>query len=85
MNVEKKLAEKVLTCPKCHKTDIWVYEVIEAESQHRVTDGMWRHEYDNNEYGYCIRMQCKCENCGHEWTSHRGLSFNNYYLTENKR
>lgn len=79
---KQKLASKVLTCPKCGNTKIYVYEVIEAVSQHLVDNGVWKHIYDNNEYGDGLYTECRCDNCDHRWRSKRGIDFTNYYLTE---
>ena len=79
---KEKLASKVLTCPKCGQTKIYVYEVIEAISQHFVDNGVWNHKYDNNEYGNGLYIECRCDNCDHRWRSRRGINFNNYYLSE---
>lgn len=78
----QKMASKVLTCPKCKGTKIFVYEVIEAISQHCVDNGVWKHIYDNNEYGDGLYIECRCDYCDHRWRSKRGLDFSNYYLTE---
>ena len=78
----RRLASKVLTCPKCKGTSILVEETIEATSQHVVENGVWQHRHDNNEYGNGIRIDCICNKCGHSWHGRRGLDFSNYYLTE---
>lgn len=78
----RRLASKVLTCPKCKGTTILVEETIEASSQHIVEDGVWQHRHDNKEYGNGIRIDCICMKCGHSWHGRRGLDFSNYYLTE---
>ena len=77
-----KMSFKPLTCPKCKGTKIYVYEVIEAISQHFIEDGVWKHIYDNNEYGDGLYTECRCDNCDHRWRSRRGINFNNYYLSE---
>ena len=79
---KEKLTSKVLTCPKCGQTKIYVYEVIKAVSQHFVDNGVWKHKYDNNEYGDGLYIDCRCDNCDHRWRSRRGINFNNYYLSE---
>lgn len=78
----KRLASKVLACPKCKGTTILVEEVIEATSQHVVENGVWQHRHDNNEYGNGIKIDCICMKCGHPWHGRRGLDFSNYYLKE---
>ncbi len=77
---KEKLSAKVLKCPKCGCTSVFVYEIIEAVSQHKVVNGIWLHNYDNNEYGNGIKTECRCEGCGHKWQSKRGINFDNYYL-----
>jgi predicted nucleic-acid-binding Zn-ribbon protein len=77
-----RLAERILACPKCKCDDIWVDEISENTSQHRVTGGVWVHFHDNNEPGNVVRIKCECEKCGHKWVSHRGLDFGNYFLKE---
>ena len=60
--------EYKVKCPKCGCRKIWVTEVIEAYSDHLIDNGVWNHEYDNNEYGESIRVDCKCDECGHKWS-----------------
>ena len=74
------LEDKILKCPKCKGTDIVVYEVIEAISEHHIVNGVWLHKDDNNEYGNAIAVECRCEKCGHDFKSRRGINFDNYYL-----
>ena len=75
-------SEKVLCCPRCKGTDILVFEVIEAISEHRIVNGVWLHEHDNNEYGNGLGIECLCQKCGHRFKSRRGEIFDNYYLEE---
>ena len=70
----------ILKCPRCHGTSVWVNEIIEAISQHKIVDGIWRHEYDMNEYGDGIRNECVCDGCGHRWRSRKGYNFDDYYI-----
>lgn len=79
---QEKLASKVLACPKCGQTKIYVYEVIESISAHYVDNGVWKHEYDNNEYSNGLYTECRCDNCDHRWRSKRGIDFYRYYLSE---
>lgn len=60
--------EYKVKCPKCGCRRIWVTEVIEAYSEHLVDNGVWDHDYDNNEYGNGIRVDCRCDECGHRWS-----------------
>ena len=73
---------KVLTCPKCKGASIMVIETIEASSEHLIENGVWKHSYDNNEYGNGIRTECICQDCGHKWRSRRGINLDNYYISE---
>ena len=60
--------EYKIKCPKCGCRKIWVSEVIEAYSDHLVENGVWNHDYDNNEYGNGIRVDCRCDECDHHWS-----------------
>lgn len=79
---ERRLSEKPLSCPKCKGKEIRVIEVIEAESSHVISNGVWIHSEDNNEYGDILRIECTCLTCGHEFKSRRGMDLGNYYREE---
>lgn len=60
--------EYKVKCPKCGCRNIWVTEIIEAGSDHFIKNGVWDHNYDNNELGDGIRVDCRCDECGHKWS-----------------
>ncbi len=65
-------------CPKCGGRKIWLIEVIEAASEHFIDNGVWDHSYDNNEYGNGLRVELRCDVCGHHWTGRKGVTMDAY-------
>ena len=78
----EKMSQKPLQCPKCRQKDINVIETTEALSTHRIVNGVWNHFWDNNEYGDIVNVECRCNNCGHQWHSQRGNNLYLYFLDE---
>ena len=67
-----------IKCPKCGCKTIWAYEHIIAESQHKIVDGIWLHEYDNNEYGAGLDITFRCDKCKHLWKGRKGVTIDSY-------
>lgn len=67
-------------CPKCGSHRVWLVEVIEAASEHLIIDGVWDQSYDNNEYGNAIRVDLRCDECGHAWTGRKGVTLDSYRI-----
>lgn len=54
------------------------YEVVEAASEHFIDNGVWKREYDNNEYGNGLRIEFRCDECDHKWTGKKGVTIDAY-------
>lgn len=67
-----------IKCPKCGCRRVWAIEVIEAASEHFIDNGVWKHEYDNNEYGNGLRIEFRCDECGHKWRGAKGVTIDAY-------
>lgn len=69
-------------CPKCGSKTLYAYEHIIAESQHKIVDGIWRHEHDNNEYGDGIDITFRCDRCQHFWKGRKGVTIESYLIDD---
>jgi len=67
-----------IKCPKCGCRRVWAIEVVEAASEHFIDNGVWKREYDNNEYGNGLRIEFRCDECVHKWTGKKGVTIDAY-------